>query len=66
MAPGGFGISSAGDDRRARVSQPGTAGKVLAGVVMMEAVGVVGVNRHRQDVTDGPARKGYVAVAPVL
>jgi carboxymethylenebutenolidase len=52
-----------GQDMRAYVSQPETAGKVPGVIVIMEAFGV---NKHIQEVTDKFSREGYVVVAPVL
>jgi carboxymethylenebutenolidase len=48
---------------RVYLSQPETTGKAPGVLVIMEAFGVT---KHIQEVTDKPAREGYVAAAPVL
>jgi carboxymethylenebutenolidase len=63
MASEWISILVDGQDMSAYFSQPETTGKVPGVIVIMEAFGV---NKHLQEVTDNPSRRGYVAVAPVL
>jgi carboxymethylenebutenolidase len=63
MASEWISIFGDGQDMSAYFSQPETTGKVPGVIVIMEAFGV---NKHLQEVTDNPSRRGYVAVAPVL